>query len=65
MLLGKGGVSWKAARARLPPSRAVVHFLTRTRLLLLVAIAAIIMLFWRSLSGTAEEMQRYDPPPLG
>lgn len=59
MLLPKGGVNWKAAKARLPPSRAVWHFLTRTRFLLFVAIAGIIVLLWRGLSDTAGEMQRY------
>ncbi|OCK93933.1 glycosyltransferase family 62 protein [Cenococcum geophilum 1.58] len=59
MLLPKGGYSWKAARARLPPSRALWHFLTRTRFLLFVAIAGIIILLWRGLSGTAGEMQRF------
>ncbi|KAF4312914.1 Anp1 [Botryosphaeria dothidea] len=59
MLLPKGGVNWKAAKARLPPSRAVWHFLTRTRFLLFVAIAGIIVLLWRGLSDTAGEMQRF------
>lgn len=59
MLLPKGGVNWKAAKARLPPSRAVWHFLTRTRFLLFVAVAGIIILLWRGLSDTAGEMQRY------
>lgn len=59
MLLPKGGVNWKAAKARLPPSRAVWHFLTRTRFLAFVAVAAIVILLWRGLSDTAGEMQRY------
>ncbi|KAF2142464.1 glycosyltransferase family 62 protein [Aplosporella prunicola CBS 121167] len=59
MLLPKGGVNWKAARARLPPSRAIWHFCTRTRFPLFVAIAGLIVLLWRGLSGTAGEMQRF------
>ncbi|RMX93403.1 hypothetical protein D0868_12877 [Hortaea werneckii] len=59
MLLPKGGVNWKAARARLPPSRAIWNFITRTRFLLLVAVAGIIVLVWNGLSGTAGEMQRF------
>ncbi|KAF2461587.1 Anp1-domain-containing protein [Lineolata rhizophorae] len=59
MLLPKGGVTWKSARARLPPTRAIWHFLTRTRFLLFVGLAGIVLLLWRGLSGTAGEMQRF------
>ncbi|KAK5008014.1 hypothetical protein LTR28_004540 [Elasticomyces elasticus] len=59
MLLPKGGITWKSTKARLPPSRAVWYFLTRTRFLLSVALGGIIILLWRGLSGTAEEMQRF------
>lgn len=59
MLLPKGGVTWKSAKSRLPPYKKVLHFITRPRLLLLVALVAIITLSWKSLSGTAEEVQRY------
>lgn len=58
MLLPKGGVNWKAARSRLPPSRAIWNFITRTRFLLFVAVSGIVLLLWNGLSGTAEEMQR-------
>jgi len=58
MLLPKGGVNWKSARARLPPSRAIWNFITRTRFLLFVAVLGIVLLLWNGLSGTAEEMQR-------
>ena len=58
MLLPKSGVSWKSAKARLPPSRAIWHFLTRTRFLLFVAIGGIIILLWRGVSGTAGDLQR-------
>lgn len=60
MLLPKGGVNWKAARGRLPPTRAIWNFLTRTRFLLFVAVAGIILLIWNGLSGTAGDIQRYD-----
>ena len=30
MLLPKGGVSWKSAQARLPPTRAVYNYVFRT-----------------------------------
>ncbi|EGS18331.1 uncharacterized protein CTHT_0063550 [Thermochaetoides thermophila DSM 1495] len=59
MLLPKGGVSWKAARARLPPGRAIFVVLTRARFLLLIAIAAIIVLLWHGISSSAPEMQRF------
>jgi len=58
MLLPKGGVTWKSAKAKLPPSRAVWNFVTRTRFLLYVAVSGIVILLWRGLSGSAGEMQR-------
>lgn len=60
MLLPKGGLNWKAARAQLPPTRALWNVLTRTRFLLLVAITGIVILLWRGISSSASEMQRYD-----
>ncbi|KAF2766409.1 hypothetical protein EJ03DRAFT_178931 [Teratosphaeria nubilosa] len=59
MLLPKGGVNWKAARARLPPYRAIWRFLTQTRALLAFAVTGIIILLWNGFSGTAGEMQRF------
>ena len=50
--------SWKSAKSRLPPSRAIWNFLTRTRFLLFVAITGIVILIWNGLRGTAGEMQR-------
>ena len=58
MLLPKGGITWKAARSSLPPSRAVWVFLTKTRFLLFVAVAGIVLLLWRGISTSASEMQR-------
>ncbi|KAF2864126.1 glycosyltransferase family 62 protein, partial [Piedraia hortae CBS 480.64] len=58
MLLPKGGVSWKAAGARVPP-RTVWRFLTQTRVLLALAAASITLLLWNGFSGTAGEMQRF------
>lgn len=60
MLLPKGGVSWKAARASLPPTRAIWVFFARTRFLLFIAIAGAILLLWRGISTSASEMQRYE-----
>ncbi|KAI9779798.1 MAG: hypothetical protein M1816_003334 [Peltula sp. TS41687] len=59
MLLPKGGVTWKSAKARLPPSRAVIHLLTRTRFLLAVVLTGLIILIWRGISSSASEMQRF------
>lgn len=59
MLLPKGGFNWKAARAQLPPSRAVWSFVTRTRFLLGVALTGVILLLWRGISTAGSEMQRY------
>lgn len=58
MLLPKGGFNWKAARAQLPPSRAVWSFVTRTRFLLGVALTGVILLLWRGISTAGSEMQR-------
>lgn len=59
MLLPKGsGINWKSTRARLPPSRAIWNFLTRTRFLLFVAVAGIIVLIWNGVRGTAGDWQR-------
>jgi len=58
MLLPKGGVNWKAARSRLPPTRVIWIFLTRTRFLLCVALAGIVLLLWRGVSSSARDMQR-------
>ncbi|KAI9657533.1 MAG: hypothetical protein M1831_004149 [Alyxoria varia] len=59
MLLQKGGVTWKSSRYRLPPSRSIWIFFTRTRPVLLVAIIASVILLWRALSGTTEELQKF------
>ncbi|KAK3296745.1 Anp1-domain-containing protein [Chaetomium fimeti] len=59
MLLPKGGVSWKAARSSLPPTRAIWVLFTRSRFLLLVALAGIIVLLWRGIRSSAPDMQRF------
>ncbi|KAL4984782.1 Anp1-domain-containing protein [Aspergillus falconensis] len=65
MLLPKGGVTWKSARARLPPWRAILVLVTRTRFLISLAITGLIILLWRGISSSASEMQNfycYGPP---
>ncbi|KAK4179890.1 family 62 putative glycosyltransferase [Triangularia setosa] len=59
MLLPKGGVSWKAARASLPPTRAIWVLLTRTRFLLLLAVTGTIILLWRGISSSAPQMKSF------
>ncbi|KAH8596505.1 glycosyltransferase family 62 protein [Bisporella sp. PMI_857] len=59
MLLPKGGVTWKSAKANLPPTRAIWVFLTRTRFLLCLALAGIVLLLWRGVSSAGSEMQRF------
>jgi hypothetical protein len=59
MLLPKGGVTWKSARARLPPWRAIIVLLTRTRFLISLAITGLVILLWRGISSSAAEMQKY------
>ena len=58
MLLPKGGVNWKSAKARLPPWRAIVVLLTRTRFLVSIALAGLLLLMWRGVSKSASEMQK-------
>ncbi|KAK3327129.1 Anp1-domain-containing protein [Cercophora scortea] len=59
MLLPKGGVSWKAARSQLPPTRAIWVFLTKTRFLLFLALTGTILLLWRGIRTSASEMQSF------
>ncbi|KAL2788094.1 Anp1-domain-containing protein [Aspergillus keveii] len=59
MLLPKGGVTWKSARARLPPWRAILVLVTRTRFLISLAISGLIVLLWRGISSSASEMQNF------
>ena len=56
MLLPKGGITWKSAKAKLPPWKAVVVFLTRTRLLIALAVTGLVILLWRGFSNS--KMQR-------
>ena len=59
MLLPKGGLTWKSAQSRLPAYRAVLNSLLRTRPLLYVAIAVVIILLWRGISSSAMDVQKY------
>ncbi|PHH88947.1 hypothetical protein CDD83_6854 [Cordyceps sp. RAO-2017] len=59
MLLPKGGLNWKAARAQLPPARALWNIVTRTRFLLLATVAGMLLLLWRGISSSASEMQSF------
>jgi hypothetical protein len=59
MLLPKGGVTWKSAKARLPPWRAILVLVTRTRFLVSVAIAGLLILLWSGISKSASEMQSF------
>ncbi|KAI0455888.1 putative ANP1 protein [Xylaria acuta] len=59
MLLPKGGMTWKSARAQFPPTRAIWLFLTRTRVLLTLALAGVVLLLWRGISSSASEMQSF------
>ncbi|KAK6076733.1 Mannan polymerase II complex ANP1 subunit [Seiridium cupressi] len=59
MLLPKGGITWKSAKAQLPPTRAIWVFLTRTRFLLSLAVVGIILLLWRGIRSSANEMQSF------
>ncbi|PVI07867.1 glycosyltransferase family 62 protein [Periconia macrospinosa] len=58
MLVGKDA-SWKAARARLPPTRQLWHMLRSSRALLVLGIFALVTILWRSMGSDAAEMQRF------
>ncbi|KFY05206.1 hypothetical protein O988_00190 [Pseudogymnoascus sp. VKM F-3808] len=60
MLLPKGGATtWKSARSRFPPSRAVWAYVSRTRFLLCVALFGCVLLTWRSIRASAADVQRF------
>lgn len=59
MVAGKGGYSWKAARARIPPYRQITHTVRSPRFLVPLAIVTAIVLLWRSMGTAASEVQRY------
>ena len=58
MLLPKGGVTWKSAKARIPPYRVIRHQFTRLRILYLLIIAVVVVLLWRGISTSSREMQK-------
>ncbi|KAF1964378.1 hypothetical protein BU23DRAFT_63111 [Bimuria novae-zelandiae CBS 107.79] len=58
MLIPKG-YSWKAASARLPPSKQVWYLLRSPRTWFLLGVAAVSILLWRSMGSAAGEMQRF------
>ncbi|PLB38960.1 ANP1/MMN9/VAN1 family protein [Aspergillus candidus] len=59
MLLPKGGVTWKSTRSRLPPWRALLVLVTRTRFLASLAITGMIILLWRGVTRSASGMQSF------
>jgi len=59
MLLPKGGVTWKSAKSKLPPWKAILMFLTRTRFLVAVALTGLIVLLWRGITVSTREMSKY------
>ncbi|KAF2273202.1 uncharacterized protein EI97DRAFT_384144 [Westerdykella ornata] len=60
MLAGKGSYGWKAARARMPPSRQVWHVLRSRRGLLALGVLALMVLLWRNMGGAGRGVQRYN-----
>ncbi|KAF2269205.1 hypothetical protein CC78DRAFT_487550 [Lojkania enalia] len=58
-MLASKGYSWKAARSRLPPTRAFWHIARTPRFLLSIGLVSIIILLWRSMGSAAGEMQRF------
>jgi hypothetical protein len=61
MVAGKGGYSWKATKARIPPYRQIAYTVRSPRFLVPLAIVTAIVLLWRSMGNAASEVQRYGP----
>ncbi|KAF4121079.1 glycosyltransferase family 62 [Geosmithia morbida] len=59
MLLPKGGLQWKTARARAPQIRVLWNTVSKPRFLLFCAVFGIIALLWRGISSSASEMQSF------
>ena len=53
------GYSWKAARSRLAPPRALWHVVRNTRVLLALGLVSMLVVLWRSMGSAAGEMQRF------
>jgi len=58
MILPQGGVTWKSAKARFPPTRAFARFAAQPRVVLIVAVLTTFIILWRALRGTSEELQK-------
>ncbi|PGH16426.1 hypothetical protein AJ79_01757 [Helicocarpus griseus UAMH5409] len=59
MLLPKGGVTWKSAKARMPPMRLLISLISRPRFLISLALTGLVVLLWRGISSSAAEMQSF------
>jgi hypothetical protein len=59
-MLADKGYSWRAAKARLPPSRQIVTTLRSRKFLLTLAAITSVVLLWRSMGSAAGEMQKYE-----
>jgi len=59
MLLPKGGVTWKSAKARLPPWRAFIVYLTKVRVLAAIALTGLILLLWRGISVSTKDLSKF------
>ncbi|KAH7325940.1 family 62 glycosyltransferase [Stachybotrys elegans] len=59
MLLSKGSVNWKAAKSQIPNTRVIWNFLTRTRFLLLVVVACMILILWGGIRSSASDVQSF------
>ncbi|KAF2127364.1 glycosyltransferase family 62 protein [Dothidotthia symphoricarpi CBS 119687] len=58
-MLSSKGYSWKAARARLPPYRQVLHTVRNPKFLLSLGLCTAVLLLWRSMGSAAGEMQKF------
>jgi hypothetical protein len=58
MLLGKG-YWWSRTKARLPPSRQLLHMIRNPRTLLSLGLFLVFALLWRCMGSAAGEVHRY------
>ncbi|KAL2890909.1 Mannan polymerase II complex ANP1 subunit [Ceratocystis lukuohia] len=59
MLLPKDGISWKYAQARVPAGKALLHYISRPRSLLLLGLGCFFIVAWHGVQSSAAEMQRF------
>lgn len=57
MALNEGG--WKASKLEVPPAQQLASTVRRPKVIIPLAVAAVLMLLWMSMGSATGEMQRY------